>query len=135
MKRDATCIHDVADWQWLCECAARAAKGKRHRSSVQRYFNVLESSTRKVQSALLNARLPEQTYQCLPLLILNRESFMPPPFRTGLRIMQLLASYPKGLNVRRFPAVMPVDPGRECMLQYYMPGVLPGVLPADHHGC
>ena len=67
MKRDATCIHDVADWQWLCECAARAAKGKRHRSSVQRYFNVLESSTRKVQSALLNARLPEQTYQCFTI--------------------------------------------------------------------
>ncbi|MEM7257304.1 MAG: reverse transcriptase/maturase family protein [Pseudomonadota bacterium] len=67
MKRDATCLHQVSDWQWLCECAARAARGKRHRSSVQRYFNALESSTGKVQTALLNAQLPEQKYRCFTI--------------------------------------------------------------------
>ena len=67
MKRDATRIDDVADWQWLCECATRAAKGKRHRSSVQRYFNALESSTRKVRSALLKSQLPERKYRCFTI--------------------------------------------------------------------
>lgn len=63
MKRDATTLREVANWQWLCECAARAAKGKRHRSSVQRYFGAFERNTINVQQALFNAQIPQQKYR------------------------------------------------------------------------
>ena len=63
MKRDATPLAQIADWQWLCECAVRAARGKRHRTSVQRYFNTLEASTAAVRDSLLSSQLPVGSFR------------------------------------------------------------------------
>ena len=67
MKRDSTTLQDIAQWHWLAECAARAARGKRHRLSVQRYFSSFESSTSVLLRSLLAAQLPVQRYRCFTI--------------------------------------------------------------------
>lgn len=67
MKRDSTSLHDIAEWHWLAECAACAARGKQHRPSVQRYFATFEASTSQVLQSLLDARLPIQSYRCFTI--------------------------------------------------------------------
>lgn len=56
-------LASITDWENLCESAVRAARGKRHRESVQRYFKHFEKSTTELQRVLMKGRLPAGTYR------------------------------------------------------------------------
>lgn len=53
----------IAEWHWLCHCAALAARGKRQRPAVQQYFNNFEHSTAVVAQALRAGELPVGSFR------------------------------------------------------------------------
>lgn len=61
-KRQSITLEMIADWDWLCRCAIRAARGKAQRDSVRIYFDNFEHSTSQVGAALLQSRLPIGRY-------------------------------------------------------------------------
>ncbi|OED39395.1 hypothetical protein AB833_15825 [Chromatiales bacterium (ex Bugula neritina AB1)] len=58
MKRCAIELREIAEWHSVMHAARLAARGKREREPVKRFFSTLEQSVSLVQSALLQARLP-----------------------------------------------------------------------------
>jgi hypothetical protein len=79
-KRQLILLESVAEWDWLCQCAVRAARGKRQRHSIQRYFADFENSTARIRQALLKGDLPIGGYTCFDIRDPKQRTIHAAPF-------------------------------------------------------
>lgn len=98
MKRIRISLDDIADWHALAAAAQRAARGKRNRPEVLRFFEQYEASLRNLRDALLAARVPYGTYRAFEIHDPKRRIIHAAPFADRVAHHALMAPLTQPLD-------------------------------------